>query len=106
MLAHLGRTLHVGLLADCFFDPDTALCLDQDKDDLGRTMPALSQCHPDRCPNACINRRHLPPWQASIAEAGRLLEDHRLSPLQRNALTQDIERMRRLIAPLLEGTDA
>ncbi|MCR5857374.1 hypothetical protein [Mesorhizobium sp. J428] len=106
MLAHLGRTLHVGLLADCFFDPDTALCLDQDKDDLDRTMPALSQCRPDRCPNACITRRHLPPWQASIAEAGRLLEDHRLSPLQRTALTQDIERMRRLIAPLLEGTNA
>jgi len=106
MLAHLGRTLHVGLLADCFFDPDTAHCLDQGKEDLDRSVPALSQCRPDRCPNACITRRHLPPWQASIAEAGRLLEDHRLSPFQRTALTQDIERMRRLIAPVLEGTDA
>ncbi|MGV1954163.1 hypothetical protein ACQZ5G_11375 [Agrobacterium sp. 22-214-1] len=104
MLAHLGRTLHVGVLADCFFDPDTALCLDQDNDDLDHFMPALAQCRPDRCPNACIVRRHLPPWQASIADAERLLADHRLSALQLTALTRDIERMRRLIAPLLEGT--
>lgn len=104
MLAHLGRTLHVGVLADCFFDPDTALCLDQDNDDLDHFMPVLAQCRPDRCPNACIVRRHLPPWQASIAEAERLLADHRMSPLQRAALTKDIERMRRLIAPLLDGT--
>jgi hypothetical protein len=106
MLTHLGRTLHVGLLADCFFDPDTPLCLDQDNDDLDCSVPALAQFRPDRCPNACIVRRHLSPWQASIVEAERLLADHRLSALQRTALTQDIERMRRLIAPLLEGTDA
>lgn len=103
MLTHLGRTLHVGLLADCFFDPDTALCLDQDNDHLDRSVPALAQCRPDRCPNACIVRRHLPPWQAAIADAERLLADRRLSALQRTALTSDIERMRRLIAPLMEG---
>ena len=27
LLASLARTLHVGVLADCFFDPATALCL-------------------------------------------------------------------------------
>ena len=27
LLASLARTLHVGPLADCFFDPSTALCL-------------------------------------------------------------------------------
>lgn len=26
LLASLARTLHVGVLADCFFDPSTALC--------------------------------------------------------------------------------
>ena len=29
MLASLARTLHVGPLADCFFDPATALCLNR-----------------------------------------------------------------------------
>jgi hypothetical protein len=42
MLAHLGRTLHVGLLADCFFDPDTALCLDREGATPDRSAPALS----------------------------------------------------------------
>lgn len=103
MLGHLGRTLHVGLLADCFFDPDTALCLDRENTTADRTVPALSHCRPDRCPNACVTRRHLAPWQASIAEGEHLLQDRRLSSLQRQVLTEDNERKRRLIAPLLEG---
>ena len=103
MLGHLARTLHVGLLADCFFDPDTALCLDRENTTADRTVPALSHCRPDRCPNACVTRRHLAPWQASIAEGEHLLQDRRLSSLQRQVLTEDNERKRRLIAPLLEG---
>ena len=103
MLAHLGRTLHVGLLADCFFDPDTALCLDHEGAPVERSVPALPHCRPDRCSNACVTRRHLPPWQASIAEGERMLGEVRLSPLQRQALLRDNERKRRLIAPLVEG---
>ena len=103
MLAHLGRALHGGLLADCFFDPDTALCLDHEEASVERRAPALSHCRPDRCPNACITRRHLAPWQASIAEGERMLGEGRLSPIQRQALLQDNERKRRLIAPLIEG---
>ncbi|WP_342724118.1 hypothetical protein AAFG07_34310 [Bradyrhizobium sp. B097] len=104
MLAHLGRTLHVDLLADCFFEPDTALCLDRENAAISRTVPALSHCRPDRYPNACVTRHHLAPWQASIAEGQHLLQDRRLSSLQRQVLTGDNECMRRLIAPLLEGS--
>ncbi|MER8788337.1 hypothetical protein NKH71_10805 [Mesorhizobium sp. M0983] len=103
MLRHLGRTLHVGLLADCFFDPDTALCLDREEASIERSAPALSHCRPDHCPNACITRRHLAPWQASIAEGDRMLSERQLSPFQREAVSQDNERKRNLIAPLLEG---
>jgi hypothetical protein len=99
MLAHLARTLHVGILNDCFFEPATALCLDRSgtKD---RTAPVLSHCSPDRCPNSCITQRHLPPWEASIGEADNLLNDKRLSRLQRAALVADNTRKRLLIAPL------
>ncbi len=102
MLGHLARTLHVGHLTDCFFEPATALCLDK----IGleqRTEPILSQCAPGRCPNSCITNRHLPAWEASIAEADMLLEDKRLSRVQREALRRDNERMRKLIAPLKCG---
>lgn len=99
MLGHLARTLHVGLLNDCFFEPATALCRDRAKPDDPAT-PALSRCAPDRCPNACITARHLPAWEASIAEADALLRDKRLPRFQREALRLDNERKRRLIAPL------
>ncbi len=101
MLAHLGRTLHVGFLSDCLFDAATALCL-TGVSDSERTGPALSRCGPDRCPNACLTARHLGPWQASIAEGEKLLADRRLSPLQRTAILKDNERKRRLIAPLMD----
>lgn len=103
MLAHLGRMLYVGVLADCFFDPDTALCLDRDGAAPDRSAPTLSHCQPDRCPNACIARRHLPPWQASIAEGEEMLRTKRLSSFQRQIIADDNERKRRLIASLLEG---
>lgn len=102
MLAHLARTLHVGYLNDCFFEPATALCLDKDKK-AEPMVPALSRCAPDRCPNACITLRHLPVWEASIEEADRLLQDKRLPRFQREALQRDNERKRRLIAPLRTG---
>jgi integrase len=102
MLVHLARTLHVGHLSDCFFEPATALCLD--KAGKGeRAAPALSRCAPDRCPNACLTARHLPVWEASIAEAEELLRDKRLPRLQREVLQRDNERKRRLIAPLKAG---
>jgi hypothetical protein len=103
MLAHLARTLHVGYLNDCFFDPSTALCL-REVEKPSASAPVLSRCAPDRCPNACLVERHLPPWEASIGQADELLADKRLSPLQREALRKDNERKRRLIAPLKECT--
>lgn len=99
MLAHLARTLHVGYLNDCFFEPATALCLGRSTG--SESQPILSNCAPDRCPNSCIARRHLPPWQAAIAHAEAMLEEKRLSNVQRTAIRQDRDRMRKLIAPLL-----
>lgn len=102
MLAHLARTLHVGHLNDCFFEPTTALCLEK-VDVKERTTPVLSRCAPDRCPNSCISIRHLPIWEASIAEADALLQDKRLPRFQREALQRDNDRKRKLIAPLKAG---
>ena len=44
--------------------------------------------------------RHLPPWQASIADADELLRDPHFRP-QREALAAEQTRKRRLIAPLM-----
>lgn len=97
MLAHLGKTLHVGFLNDCFFDPSSALCLRPDDKPVA---PVISRCSPDRCPNSCLTARHAAPWQASIDEGEHLLQGNTLSAFQKVAITQDNNRKRRLIAHL------
>ncbi len=92
MLASLARTLHVGVLADCFFDPGTALCLKQATNADNKT-PLTGLCQPTRCPNACITARHRPAWARSADEARAVLKEKRLSSLQRSALQQDLARI-------------
>ena len=99
MLRHLARTLHVGFLNDCFFEPANALCLPRRPVE-ERRAPVLSRCSPDRCPNSCISTRHLPPWAASLVDGDALLRDTHLSTLQREVLETEQTRKRRLIAPL------
>jgi integrase len=100
MLGHLARSLHVGILNDCFFERTSALCLATSKDP--SDQPRLSACAPDRCPNSCIARSHLPAWEGAIARAEAVLGDKRLSKLQRHVIRQDRDRMRKLISPLLQ----
>ncbi|AZO59404.1 MAG: integrase [Mesorhizobium sp.] len=100
MLASLARTLHVGVLADCFFDPGTAACLKQATNIDGK-MPLTALCQPTRCPNACITARHRPAWSRSAEDAKTLLKEKRLSPLQRTIMKQDLQR----IQAVLDGLD-
>jgi hypothetical protein len=92
LLASVARTLHVGLLADCFFDPSTALCLKQATES-ERSTPLVALCQPTRCPNACITTRHQSVWGRAAEEARILLREKRLSELQRVALRRDLDRI-------------
>jgi integrase len=92
MLASLARTLHVGELADCFFDPNTAVCLKQAAHN-ERQAPVIPLCQPTRCPNACFTGRHRAVWARSAEEIKVLLAEKRLSPLQRTSLEQDLHRI-------------
>jgi hypothetical protein len=96
MLLHTSRRLYPGILNDCFFDSSVARCLQGTK----RDAPLLVQCHPDRCANSCISKRHLPQWKRAIAEARHHLGQPRISILQKEALTTSIADMERAIAPL------
>jgi len=102
MLASLARTLHVGVLADCFFDPGTAVCLKQ-MSDVERKMPLPTLCQPTRCPNACITARHRPAWARSANECRALLKEKRLSSLQRAALQRDLERIETVLGNIDHG---
>jgi hypothetical protein len=98
LLASTARTLHVGILADCFFDPATAVCLRR-APNRGNTAPMISLCEPTRCANACITVRHRPAWARAADDAQALLKEKRLSGLQRTVLTEDLQR----IETVLEG---
>src|SRR3546814_1256941 len=99
MLASVARTFHVGPLADCFFDPATALCLKRvTTPDPAQPLTAL--CEPTRCPNACITARPRPAWEPAAAEARANLRERRISDLQRQALQRDLDRLTAAIAGL------
>jgi len=103
MLASLARTLHVGVLADCFFDPGTAACL---KQATGAKGPLTAACQPTLCPNASITARHRSAWARSAEEAASLLKEKRLSQLQRSILQQDLERARKVLDSIDKGQSA
>ena len=90
MLSDLARTLHVGILADCFFDPATALCL---KNVTDQTRPQTALCQPTKCPNACIRARHLPAWHKAENEVSTLLKEKRLSAAQRTVSGAPVTRV-------------
>ncbi len=95
MLAHVAKTLFVGVMNDCFFDPATALCL---KGKTDAATPAMAQCRPDRCPNSCIASHHRPLWAKAIADGEELLKTKRLSPLQREVIEDDLQRYRKTLS--------
>ena len=98
MLADTARTLHVGVLADCFFDPATAVCLRHAAGE--QSAPMISLCEPSRCPNACITARHRPAWEGAAENARGLLKEKRLSELQRLSIEQDLRRIETLLSDI------
>ena len=97
MLASVARTLHVGQLADCFFDPATALCLKR-VTTRDPSQPLTALCEPTRCPNACITARHRPAWERAAVDAKSHLRERRISDLQRQALRNELDRLNAVIA--------
>jgi len=94
MLTHFAKTLFVGVMNDCFFDPATALCVNGKTE---ATTPAMARCRPDRCPNSCIASHHRPLWARAIADGEELLTTRRLSPLQQEAIETDLKRYRKVL---------
>ena len=105
LLASLARTLHGGILADCFFDPATALCL-KHAGAPDHAAPLLALCEPTRCPNACITQRHRPVWARAAEDARTLLREKRLSVLQRVALRRDLDRIEAVLAEITAPASA
>jgi hypothetical protein len=87
------------VLADCFFDPATALCLKR-VTTLEPTQPLTTLCEPTRCPNACITARHRPAWERAAVDASTHLHERHISKIQRHALQSELERLSAVIAAI------
>ena len=90
--------IYPGLLSNCFFDPDAALCL---KDSKGKKeKPLLNSCRPDKCQNSCITKKHIPLWQAQINDAKAMLNMKGVSEAQKFILITEVKELENAIAPL------
>ncbi|MFD5784383.1 hypothetical protein [Streptomyces sp. NPDC126933] len=98
LLHHLTRTLHPGVLNDCFYQAETAVCRKRAKP-LGRPVPMLDMC--TRCPNSRRASVHMPRLERArnMAKA-ELGEATGLSHLQQLAITEHLATLTRLIAEI------
>jgi hypothetical protein len=100
MLDHLATTLHPGVLGDCFYRPDTALCARRGKLP-GRPLPMLDTCL--TCPNARRSTVHMPRLEQARKQAQQAITDARattLPPLQHAALTGHLGQLDQLISQI------
>jgi hypothetical protein len=101
MLAHLTKTLHPGVLNDCFFNASTAVCVKR-ATVVGRPVPQHNMCL--RRPNARRSSVHRPRLVAARDQAQQLCTiTTKAAPvpqLQQLALTEHLDELDQLIAEL------
>ena len=105
MLKHLTKTLHPGVLNDCFFHAATAVCVKRAKP-LGRPMPQHNMCL--RCPNARRSSVHLPRLTTARDQATAFHAAHQaggtMPDLQDKAITNYLTELNQVIAEIREPT--
>ena len=100
MLQQTARTLHPGILNDCFYNESTAAC--RKHTDATPEGPLLPACQPGVCANSVITGGHAPPWRHAIAETKVYLRRKDLSAHQRRALKDKVAEMEAIIRPFEE----
>ena len=98
MLDHLAVTLHPGVLGDCFYRPETALCAKRVAPQAGRPAPVLDACL--SCPNARRSTAHLGRLEQARDQARELVAEARrrpLPPLQAATLSGHLDQLDRLV---------
>jgi hypothetical protein len=101
MLDHLATTLHPGILGDCFYRPETALCAktaNPPANPPGKPLPMLNTCL--TCPNARRSQAHLPRLTQARDHARQALDRaaaQPMPPLQHAALTTHLDQLDQLV---------
>ena len=103
MLKNVAKVVYPGLLNDCFFDSDTALCLKR-RGIENQERPLFAQCDWDKCPNSCYSKKHREAFQSSLDEAIAYRSLRGLQKNQRLALDIEIGKLRHAIARIDNGS--
>lgn len=104
MLDHLATTLHPGVIGDCFYRSETALCAKRAAP-TGRPLPMLDTCL--SCPNSRRSSVHLPRLTQAREQAREILTGattRPTPPLQRAALTGHLDALDQLIGQVRSTT--
>ncbi|MBC7906010.1 MAG: site-specific integrase [Rhodospirillaceae bacterium] len=83
MLANLAAHLYPGIYSHCFFNAETALCLERSE---RKDQPILANCDELVCANACRWKAHAPAISDAISEIRELKAKRGMSPTQRTIL--------------------
>ncbi|ARF53680.1 hypothetical protein [Streptomyces gilvosporeus] len=102
-LRHLTRTLHPGVLNDCFHHAETAVCGKRAKS-VGRPLPMLNMCL--SCPNSRRSSVHVPRIQSARDLAAEEFADTAGLPrFQQIAIREHIASLDHLIAEITDRED-
>lgn len=97
MLANLATHLYPGIYSHCFFNAETALCLERLE---RKDQPVLANCDELVCANACRWKAHAPAISDAISEIRELKAKRGISPTQRTILEEQMRRFQALLEPI------
>lgn len=104
LLRHRASRMRVGMLADCFFEPSRARCLEGLSPDKKAEGPLLGLCDP-RCPQACWSKRHTHPLEQAREQAQLFRSLNRTSSLQRDYMRRQVELFDRMLREIREASN-
>lgn len=93
-LASTSKTLYIGNLNLCYFEPTKARCL---RDSEIKDTPILNRCEPGNCGNACVTQRHLPLWTAQLRQVEDAIRHPKTSVIAKQLLSNEASKIRKIV---------
>ncbi|MCG9093551.1 hypothetical protein [Laribacter hongkongensis] len=101
-LASTNKTLFVGNLNLCYFEPTKARCL---RNSDIKDTPILNRCEPENCKNACVTKRHLPLWTAQLKQVEDAICHPKVSVIAKQLLSKEASKIRKIVEDVQGETE-
>ncbi|WP_146042050.1 hypothetical protein [Chromobacterium sinusclupearum] len=101
-LASTNKTLFIGNLNLCYFEPTKARCL---RNSEIKDAPILNRCEPENCKNACVTKRHLPLWTAQLKQVEEAIHHPKASVIAKQLLSNEASKIRKIVEDVQGETE-